>query len=124
MIIIGNKYIKYPELCVIKSIKEIQTTDANSIVAFKFDKTMAKYCNDNDVKYAIFSDCIIDAVFANGLNASFIIVEHNGIQIQKLAENYMFDSKILQMIEDDNAIEQVALCGIDGVVYQSLLKDL
>jgi hypothetical protein len=124
MIIIGNENIQTPEFVKITNIEEIKNTSASSVVAFDFDVKIAKYCNEHDVSYAVISDKITDAVFANALKASFIITKENSMQVQKLAENYMFDSKILQMIEDDNAIEQVALCGIDGVVYQSLLKDL
>jgi hypothetical protein len=124
MIIIGNEHIDAPVFVKIASIDDIKTTQPSNIVVFNYDVQIAKYCNENDVAYAIMSDDIKDVVFANALNASYIIVEHNGIQIQKLAENYMFDVKILQIIEDDSAIEQVALCGIDGVIYKNSIKGL
>jgi hypothetical protein len=43
-------------------------------------------------------------------------------KIQKIAENYMFDSKILQIIKNDNDIQNVALNGIDGCIYDFIIK--
>ena len=38
-------------------------------------------------------------------------------EIQKLAENYLFDSKVLLCISLDYEIEHAAKAGIDGVIF-------
>jgi len=45
-------------------------------------------------------------------------------EIQKIAENYMFDSKIIQPIKTDDEVEEVALKGIDGVIYEIVIKEI
>lgn len=41
---------------------------------------------------------------------------------QKIADSYMFDSKILALISDENDIESVALESIDGAIFVSILQ--
>lgn len=41
---------------------------------------------------------------------------------QKIADSYMLDSKILAIISDENDIESVALEGIDGAIFVSILR--
>ena len=41
--------------------------------------------------------------------------------MQKIAENYMFDSKILAIIKSNDELEEIALDEIDGVIYKELI---
>ncbi|WP_300795995.1 hypothetical protein [Helicobacter sp. UBA3407] len=40
--------------------------------------------------------------------------------MQKLAETYLFDAKILLCIQEEQEIEKTAECGIDGVIFANL----
>lgn len=125
MIIIGNENIQAPRFVNITTIEDIKNnTKPLDIVVFYYDVDIARYCNENDLSYAVISDSIKDAIFANALNANFIVTQQNGVEIQKIAENYMFDAKILQTISNDSEIENVALNGIDGVIYKNSIKGL
>jgi hypothetical protein len=125
MIIIGNKDIPYTSISVIQDKRDIEKTQPNSVVVFSYDVQLLKYCYENNLKCAVYIQNIKEAIFANSLEALYIVVQNNNSSsIQKIAENYMFDSKVLQIIQDDNMIEEVALKGIDGVIYKDLLKDL
>jgi len=40
---------------------------------------------------------------------------------QSLADTYLFDSKILVNIEDEKDIEEMALFGVDGVLFSNAI---
>jgi hypothetical protein len=40
---------------------------------------------------------------------------------QNVAENYLFDAKILVLIEKEDEIEELALLGVDGVVFSNTI---
>ena len=66
---------------------------------------------------------IKEAIYANSLNAKYIISEKELAKaIQKIADNYMFDSKILAVIETNDEIEEIAQSEIDGIIYKSILN--
>jgi hypothetical protein len=123
MIIVGNKYIKCDTFAKIESIDDIKNTPSNSTLIFKYDLEIMNYCFSNKLPYALFISNIKEAVFGNALGAKYLICsDSNATEIQKIAENYMFDSKILVIIEDDEMIESIAKNGIDGVIYNSFLE--
>jgi len=110
--IITNNFIK------ISSLNDIKNISSNSIVSFKYDLEFMQYCHSNSIKFAVFIENIAEAVYANILEASYIIVEKlQAKKIQEIADNYMYDSKILVQIHSPDEIEWVALNSIDGAVY-------
>jgi len=122
MLIIGNKNIPYEKIKSINSIEDIKNTSAEFIVYFKYNIDTIKYCFDNNVKCAVLISDITEAIFCNALEVNFIISKNNTKQIQIIADNYMFDSKVLEIILDDNDIEQVALNEIDGCIYKETIE--
>jgi hypothetical protein len=61
---------------------------------------------------------ITELVYASAFNASYCIVTQKLAKTaQKIAENYLFDTKILVHIENEDEIEEMALLGIDGVIF-------
>jgi len=119
MIIIGDNSIPYSDtFTTIKSIDEIKTTPPNSVVLFEFDIDILKYTYENNISSAVLVTNIKQTIYAHNLNTTYIIVEKNLAKtIQNIAETYMFDSKILTQIKHDDEIEEIALLGIDGVIY-------
>ncbi len=105
----------------IKTIEDIKNTPSNSILLFDFNKEIMKFCKENDIKYAVIVSSILEAILANNLNATFIIINKKiAKKIQEIANEYLFDSKILVKIVFEWEIETFAKLGIDGV----LLKDI
>jgi hypothetical protein len=122
MIIIGNKDIPYSIFTKINTIEDIKNTNPNSTVVFVYDVKLLKYCYYNDVQNAILVSNIKDAIFCNSLNCSYIIAESNiAKNIQTVAQNYLFDSKVLQIILNDKQIEEVATNEIDGCIYEKII---
>ena len=72
---------------------------------------------------AVKTTSIKEAVYANAMGAKYILPSAEILQsVQKLAENYLFDSKVLALIENEDEIEQLALKNIDGVIFHKILK--
>ena len=118
MILIGDGNIPYEDIKKVSSIKNILSTKPNSTVLFDFDIELLKYTVQNDINSAVVVSNIKEVIYANSLNARYIIVNNVLAQkVQKIADNYMFDSKILVIIKDEDEIEQNAIYEIDGVIY-------
>ncbi len=122
MILIGDKLVPFEEIFNISNIEDIKTTKANSTIAFGYNEEIMKYSFENDLNSAIIVNSIKESIYANALNAKYIIASKNlAKDIQKIAENYMFDSKVLAVIESNEEIEEIASYEIDGVIYKTLL---
>lgn len=122
MIIIGDKYIPFENIENIKTIEDIKNTKPNSTIIFNFNKDIMLYCMNNSIKYGVKVNSIVEIIYSNSLQAKYILPNNNILKIsQKLADNYMFDSKILATISKIEDIEDIALKEIDGVIYNSLL---
>ncbi|RDU62856.1 hypothetical protein [Helicobacter sp. MIT 14-3879] len=124
MIIIGHKAIKHPIFKNIKNIEDINNTNANEIVYFESDYKIANYCKDNEIKYAVKISNITDLIIYSNLDAKYILVREKNIaeNSQKIANDYFFDSKILYIINDESSIENAAMLGFDGVIFESVLN--
>lgn len=101
MIILGHSLIKNEEFKVVDTLNELASID-----------------KDNSVNYAIKIDTVKDVIFANALNVKYIIVNKQNAQaIQKIANEYLFDSRIIVTIKSEDEIEELANLGIDGVLF-------
>ena len=124
MIIIGDNYIDYENISLIDSIEDIKSTKPNSTVVFDFDKAKMKYCMENEINYSVKISSITESIYANNLNARYILPNNEILEkVQKIAENYMFDSKILATIQNEDSIESIALKSIDGVIFKRLINN-
>ncbi len=122
MIIIGDQNIEYENIEKITGINDIKATTSNATILFDFDLDILKYTKSNDINSAVTVKSIKEVLYASSLSAKYIIPSENIlIQSQKIADNYMFDSKILAIVENSDALEQVALNEIDGAIYKDLL---
>ena len=123
MILIGDKLVPFEDIFFIKNIKDIENTKANSTVLFDFDEEILTYCYKNELLCAVVVNSIKEAIYCNNLNVKYIISEKElSIELQKIADNYMYDSKILAIIDSNEELEQVAKLEIDGIIYRNLLK--
>lgn len=122
MILLGDDLIPFESLINIKTFGDIETSKANSTLVFSYDENILKYCFEQNISSAIIVSNIKEAIYANALNAKYIIVSKElSSAIQKVAENYMFDSKILVIIESNDELEEIASKEIDGVIYNKIL---
>lgn len=125
MILIGHPFLRYEPFFSATSIESIDRSKSGSTALIRFsDDTVAlcDFCRENDVPFACIIETVREAVLAEALRARYLIVEKSiAPEIQKVAENYMFDSKILCKIENESEIEWSALNHIDGIIFRHLL---
>ncbi|MDN5054475.1 hypothetical protein [Aliarcobacter butzleri] len=123
MLVIGDKLIPFENIFFISSIQDIKNTKANSTLIFNYDEVLLKYVSENSISSAVIVTSIKEAIYANCLNAKYIISNQDlAKEIQKIADNYMFDSKNLAIIKSNDEFEQIAKNEIDGVIYEYLLE--
>lgn len=105
------------EFAEVKDRAGIDSTPAKKIALCPFDKELMEYCQKAEVVYAVKAASITEAVYANHFGAAFIVVsKERAKEIQEVAENYLFDAKILVPIRFEWEIERFARLGIDGVI--------
>jgi hypothetical protein len=122
MIILGHDIIKSEPLYFVKKSEDIINTPPNSIVLFEFSEQnlkLCEHCSDEDVSFAIIADVVKDVLFSSSLGASFIICDKKlAPKAQKLADEYMFDAKILLYGSNETDLEWAADLGIDGILFE------
>ncbi len=121
MLIFNHKYIDSPKFIEIKNIDEINKTTPKDILLLSQLKEpfkVAKHCRDNSLIYATKVNSIKESIFANSLNSTYIIANLELAKVlQNIANEYLWDAKILTPIKDDTELEKIALLSIDGVIY-------
>ncbi len=123
MLLIGDKDIPYETFTKIKNINDITNTKSNSTVLFNYDINLLKYTKNHDINTAVIITHIKEAIYCNALDARYIICDKNiSRKIQNLADNYIFDSKILAIICSNNEFEVIAKDEIDGVIYRNIIE--
>ena len=123
MIIIGDKLVPFEEVIYIKNIENIKYTKANSTIIFDYDEKTLEYSYKNNLSSAVIVSSIKEAIYCNSLNVKYIISEKNlACEIQKIADNYMYDSKNLVIIDSNEEFEQTTIAQIDGVIYRELIN--
>ncbi|WP_404317345.1 hypothetical protein [Malaciobacter canalis] len=123
MILIGDKNIPYETLTKVSTIEELVKTKANTMIVFEYTQNLVDYCFKNDLSYAVIIKDLKEAIYANALEAKYVICDKQlAKNIQNTADNYMFDSKVLAIIESNEEFEDITKEQIDGVIYNYLLK--
>lgn len=136
MIIIGHNAIAYPTFVKVENIDSIISTKTGAIVWFDSTKlksslsfSLANHCKEYQISYAVIIEDIKNLLIFSSLNAKYIILKPNMklekiLQMQKIAESYLLDSKILCVIDKDSQIEKFAKNGIDGVIFKQVLCNI
>jgi len=110
----NEKFIK------IKSIEDIKNTPNNSTLIFNYcDSSLEvfNFCKNNNIPYGVHIKNIKELIFISNLNSKYAFADNleNAKLFQKIANEYLLDTKIILLIDSFEEIEKVALLGIDGV---------
>ena len=125
MILIGHTDIPSQLFYRIKTPEHIVSTPSNSVVLFDYALFLCQHCKENHIQMAIHVKHIKELILAHAHGASFLVVDKAlAIHAQKIADDYLFDSKILLLAHDDEAIEFAALNGIDGLLFERAIVPL
>ncbi len=119
MKIFGHEWIESETFYAVNSVEEIAKTPANSLLELEplsQSLELAKHCQKNALRYALKVENIEEVMFANLLNATYILCEKElAKELMLIAQNYLFDTQVLAYIKKDE-IEEMAKIGVDGVI--------
>ena len=121
MLLFGHRFIKSESFYHIGDIEAVLKTPPGSTIYLEFDEEnldIIEYLQSNSIPFALGVQNLTEAIYAFALDANYIVTkEHLSKEVQSLAQEYLFDAKVLVHIDDDSQIERFAKEGIDGVVY-------
>ncbi len=120
MKIFGHEWIDSERFYAINKVNDIKKTPSNALLKIEGGLSssleLVKYCQSNELRYAVAIDNIEEAIFANLLDATYVLCEKKlAREIMPIAQYYLFDTQILAYIKKDE-IEEMAKVGVDGVV--------
>lgn len=123
MIIIGHRLVPFKPFYRISAIENIKNTTPNAIVLFDFsNESLLQYCTLNAITFAVHVDNLKEACIANAAGAKYLLVDEAlALHVQHIANEYLFDSKILLIIKEENHIENAAKSLIDGIILESAI---
>lgn len=127
MLLFGHPYISAEPFYHIDSIEAIRHTPPNSVVTLFLTQEnldIIEHLHSNRIRFALHLDNVVDAVIAENLGASYIIVlPKHAEAIQKLAEHYLFDAKILGYLEETEDLKELIDIRLDGAIFaDNLIK--
>lgn len=125
MLLYGHRFIPSVSFYHVLDIDSITNTPPSSIIHVDFSENNLDIINHakvNQMTLSISCQTISEIIYASSLEASYIIVKKELAQkANKLANDYLFDAKILVLIEEESEIEDLALLGVDGVIFTNAI---
>ncbi len=127
MILFGHPLIPSERFYHVSSIEAINNTPSNSVIALFFEEQnldIIAHLHLNSIRFALYVNSNVQAVLAENLRASYLIVNlKNGSEIQKIAEHYLFDAKVLGYCEEEGNLEKIIDMRLDGAIFaEAIIK--
>ncbi len=121
MLLLGHRFIESENLYHISDIEAVLKTPPNSTMYLEFNENnldIIDYLRANCIGFALGVENLREVIYASALGAKYIVTEEKlSKEAQEVAQEYLFDAKILVRIQSDEEIEKYAKLGIDGVLY-------
>lgn len=120
MLIFGHKLIASK---IFKSIANEKDLNTNQINCFSYDENFIELCLRQDFDFAIKVKNENEVILANALKANFILCDDENLasKASKIAEFYLFDSKVLLIMPNLNELEKAYKLGLDGIILQDFI---
>ena len=127
MILIGHRFIPSDNFYHVINIDAITKTPPSSCIYIEFSEDnldIIKHAQKNNIAFALSVSSITEIIYASSLLASYNIIDTSlAIDAQKIANEYLYDAKVLVKINNDEEIQEFAELGIDGVIFSnSIIK--
>jgi len=129
VLIIGDEILGYKNFIKISKIEDIKNTKNCDVLCFEYNKNLLVFCKKNDLACGVFVSSLTEAIYANAFFADYLLVKKDlgkefSKKIQDIANEYIFDSKVLAVIDSEDEIEELAIKGVDGVIFKNIIKDI
>ena len=121
MLLFGHRFIQSDEFFHVFDIDSIEKTPPSSKIYLEFSENnldIIEHLRSNQIPFALGVTNITELIYASALGAAYILVHQKLAKTaQSIAQEYLFDAKILVHITQESEIEEMALLGIDGVIF-------
>lgn len=126
MKIIGHPLIPHQDFSKIKSTQDISHVLPDAMIWWEAsqdrDCVLARFCQENQIPYAVEIQNLKELLIYTNLDAKYLIAPKKSIlPFQSILKEYVLDSLLLCRISEESELEDLALQGIDGVIFESLL---
>ena len=113
-----DQLLQNPCLVYDKNLSNINQSPNNSLVLTEFDKTQLKaYFSYNEILIVKVSNELEFMLLHKGL-VKFACCELNlALKLQQIADNYMSDTKVLAIVQDEQEIIKCIQHSLDGVIH-------
>jgi len=121
MLIFGHPWVQTPQFRKVFSLEDIKQISSEEVILLEplsDSIALAQYCQTNQKIFAVTVNTITEALFANALGSHYIVCQNeDAIKIQSIAQEYLFDTKVLTLITSEKEIQKMAEHTIDGVIF-------
>ena len=105
MMLFGHRFIESKKFYHIEAISSVHKTPSNSTIYLPFSENnldIIQFAQENQISFALHVNNIKELIYAKNLGASYITIEQDlAVDAQKVANDYLFDAKILAFIENE-----------------------
>jgi hypothetical protein len=121
MILFGHPLLPSEQFYHISSIDAVANTPSNSVIAVFFEEQnldIIDHLHLNNIRFALYVTSTVEAILAENFRATYLIVNaKQGEEIQKVAEHYLFDAKVLGYCEEIEHLENLIDMRLDGAIF-------
>ena len=108
------------EFLYVKTLEDIKNSKPNTTLIFNYcDSSLElfNFCKLNDIEYGVIANSVKELIFCANLNAKYIFCENlkKAKEFQKIADNYLLDSKIVFLADSLDEIEEISKYTIDAI---------
>ena len=125
MLLFGHRFVQSEQFYHISDVEAVLRTPPNSTMYLEFDENnldIIEYLRANGIEFALGVKTLTEVIYADALEAKYILTDEELCEeAQEIANEYLFDAKVLVRIEEDEQIERYARKGIDGVIYPAAI---
>jgi len=103
-----------------ETFEDIKNSPDKSTLIFKYSDSsleLYNFCKINNIPYGVIVSDIKAMIFCANLDAKYIFCDtiKKAENFQKIADEYLLDTKIVLLIDDFNEIEKIVQYGIDAI---------
>lgn len=121
MLLFGHPLLPSERFYHIESIEAIAKTPSNSVIVLFFaaqNIDLITHLRNHKIPFGLYVASTTEAVLAENMGANYLIVHPKmGQEIQKVADHYMFDAKVLGYIDQEEQLEKLIDMRLDGAVF-------
>lgn len=126
MKIIGHPLIPHQRFVKISTLEDIDHILPDAMIWWESTQdpscAFAHFAQQHHIPYAISIQTLRELLIYVNLEAKYLIASKSSIlAFQAILKDYVLDPLLLCKISDESEIEELALQGIDGVIFESLL---